>query len=253
MSLKKINVILAKNIKIISSLSILWISAVSFWIYSLNADTTVAPECKYAGKIKQCVEANSSLTNWPRTIEDFVCISSSSREKIAYNIVLDDEFKKIDTRIQTYLEWIEKAKNEYFWSEAQKTLFDWITDLNKAFSDTKTWFYQEYIDVCADNKIVKEALACSNPGTTLEASKFVVDDSGKNLCMDLAETKLAIFRQIATDLLKSNKHQIELDAQKAYMQKQRGKYDELIDNMSINQNYINKIDNKWNVVTKDTH
>jgi hypothetical protein len=37
------------------------------------------------------------------------------------------------------------------------------------------------------------------------------------------------------------------------MQKQRGKYDALIDNMWINRNYINKVDNKWNVVTKDTH
>lgn len=251
MSFKKISAIFAKNIKLISSLGILWISAISFWIYSLNA--TDLPNCKYEEKIKQCVGANSSLTSWPRSIEDFVCISSSSREKIAYNIALDAKFKEIDKRIETYLWWIEQNKNEYFWSDAQKTLFDWMTDLNKAFSDSSTWFYKDYIDACSDNKIVKEALACSNPGTDLNASKFIVNDSWKNLCMDLAETKLAIFRQIGTDLLKTNKQQIKADYLKAYMQKQRGKYDALIDNMWINRNYINKVDNKWNVVTKDTH
>ncbi len=239
-----------KNIKIVSSLSILGISAVSFWIYSLNA--TDLPNCNYEDKINQCVEANSSLTNWPRSIEDFVCISSSSREKIAYNIVLDAKFKEIDKKVESYLESIEKNKDEYFGASASKTLFDGIGDLDTAFViDSETWFYKEYKTLCGDNLIVKEALACSNPGTDLNASKFMINDSGKNLCMDLAETKLAIFRQIGTDLLKTNKQQIKADYLKAYMQKQRWKYDALIDNMGINRNYINKVDNKWNIVTKD--
>lgn len=248
-----------KNIKIISFLSILWISAVSFWIYSLNVDA--APNCEYADKITKCVNANSLLSgNTPRSIEDFVCISSSSREKIAYNIVLDAKFKEIDKKVESYLESIEKNKDEYFGASASKTLFDGIGDLDTAFvNNSETWFYKQYENicdckwspVCSDNVIVKDTLACLKQSTILNASYFVSSNSGDNLCMDLAKTKLAIFRQIWTDLLKTNKQQIKNDYAKKYMQEQRTKYDSLIDKMQINWNYINKINNKWNIVTKD--
>jgi hypothetical protein len=58
-----------------------------------------------------------------------------------------------------------------------KTVFDAIKELNTVFSDPTTGFYKQYSDVCSDNLIVKEALACSNPGTDLNASKFIVNDS----------------------------------------------------------------------------
>jgi cell division FtsZ-interacting protein ZapD len=71
--------------------------------------------------------------------------------------------------------------------------------------------------------------------------------------MSLAKTKLAVYRQIAIDLLKLNKKQVKKDYSKKYMQEQRTKYDNLIENMSINKNYINKIDQKWNVKTKNAN
>jgi hypothetical protein len=247
----KINILRFKNIKIISIISLTSLSLIWIWVYSLNARDT--PECNYWEQINRCREANSPSWEWNKTIDDFLCIASWNREKIAYNIIIDQKFDKIDEWIEDFLESLELDKDEYFWKKAWKTLFDAIPELDNLFANPATWFYKQYADICSDNSIVEEAVACADPLTTVDASDFIKNNTGDNLCMSLAKTKLAVFRQIWTDLLKFNKHQVKKDYSKKYMQEQRTKYDYLIEKMSVNKNYINKIDNKWNVKTKDAN
>lgn len=240
------------KLKIISILSFLIISLIWAGVYSLQADTT-ENACNYESQIKECIDANSSAWNWPRSIEDFVCISSTNREKIVYNLILDKKFKEVDEKIKEYLKFLELNKTEYFWVNSNKTLFDAIPDLDDRFATSWKWFYAEYEKICSDNSIVKEAVACADPLTAVKATDFIKNNYWDNICMNLAKTKLAVFRQIWTDLLKLNKHQVKKDYSKKYMQEQRTKYDDLIEKMSVNKNYINKIDNKWNVKEKNPY
>lgn len=246
-----------RKIKIITSLSILSLIAISAWFYTYNTNAT-KDDCKYTQEIEACVQANKDWKN--REIDSPVCINSLDKEKIAYNIVLDKKFKEIDKKIEEYLAKIEQWKDEFFWVNANRTVFDAMPEFNKAFSTQSTWFYKEYSDICEckwsdceSNIILKETLACVGKWSTLTSSYFIKNNNGDNICMSLAKTKLAVYRQIAIDLLKLNKKQVKKDYSKKYMQEQRTKYDNLIENMSINKNYINKIDQKWNVKTKNAN
>lgn len=240
-----------KNISILSIISFFLIWA---WIYSLNARDTKAPVCQYTNEVEACYQANQPGWLWNRNIgwkDNPICIASQDREKIAYNIILDIKFKKIDEKVELKLKEIEKNKTEYFWTESEKTIFDAIPDLNHLFADSTTWFYKEYQDICSNNTILSEALACSNLWTVKEWSKFIENNTWDNICMSLAKTKLAVYRQVRSDLLKLNKKQVKDDYVKKHTQEQRTKYDDLLDKMSVNKNYINKINQKWNVKCKD--
>lgn len=246
-----------RNKKIISISSISFFVLVLIWVYSLNAQqATDVPVCNdiYSWAIAQCLEANEKWKS--REIDrknNPICISSNDKEKIAYNVVLDIKFKELDKWIESFLESLEQNKDEYFWTESEKTVFDAVPDLNHLFADTTTWFYKQYRDACDENVILKEAAACYNPLSDKEAYKFLKNNSWDNICMSLAKTKLAVYRQVRSDLLKLNKKQVKDDYVKKHTQEQRTKYDDLLDKMSVNKNYINKINQKWNVKEANPH
>jgi hypothetical protein len=52
--------------------------------------------------------------------------------------------------------------------------------------------------------------------------------------MNLANTKIYIYKKAAFDILMLNKSQVRLDFAKKYVQEERTKYDELLDAMMIN-------------------
>jgi len=52
--------------------------------------------------------------------------------------------------------------------------------------------------------------------------------------MDLAVSKLGIYRQVASDILKSNKHEARKDDRRKHTQAQKTKYDEIKDLFMIN-------------------
>lgn len=207
--------------------------------YMVNAEW-VSEDCKYKWKYETCVKAQSSWFSWPRTIDDFVCISSRNNEKIMSQIILDEKFKEIDKEVDAYLSFLEKNKDYYFWEKAQENFLKAIDDIESRFSSD--WIYAKkylkYCDPTEEKSILTETIWCFWWAISVSTWKdfFLQTD-----CQKLVETKLSISKQVAFDLLKINKEQIKKDSSKKFMQKQRTKYDKLLEIIMINISYIERI------------
>jgi hypothetical protein len=197
--------------------------------------------CKYTSQIEQCMQAQNW---WEKAIEDFVCVNWN-RAKVAYQVILDMEFKEIDDKMDKYLENLEKNKNIYFWIWAKKNYIDWINDI----WDMWDMFRTKYLWLCTDI-ILKEAINCSdetsifNKSVPIENAKDYFHNQWST-CRTLVDKKISIFNDVAFWVLMLNKLQIKADEKKTYDQWQRTNYDHLLDIMMINIWYIERIWQKW--------
>lgn len=217
--------------------------------FQVNAES-LSKECKYSSEYEECLKSQSSWTNWPRGITEFVCISSRNNWKIMAQIILDKEFKKIDKKIDSYLSFLEKNKDYYFWEKQQEPFLKAIDDMWKKFS--MEWeYWKEYLKFCRpdeENSVLQQTLWCFWWVISADTWKdfFMETD-----CKKLVATKLEVSKQVANDILKLNKLQVKKDSSKKFMQKQRTKYDKLLEIMMINIGYIERIWKKWPSKTKD--
>lgn len=216
----------------------------TIFIFSLFfTDLTYSEWCKYSWQIDQC---NSANENWSvRSIEDFVCIVWSY-EEVAYQVVLDMEFKKIDDEMDKYVEDLEKNKNTYFGVSRQKTYIDWINDIHTK----RDYFYKEYKDICWIT-LIKEVSACTdNKDTSNRNAKnyFIESD-----CMLLVNKKLEIFDDITFSVLMQNKQQVKADEKKIYDQWEKRNYNTLLEILMINLWYVERIWQKTPSITSIVH
>jgi hypothetical protein len=207
---------------------------VIFW-FSINY--TNASSCEYKSEINQCISANEKGTT--KSIESFVCITWNN-EEVAYQIVLDKEFKKLDKQMDKFITWLENNKNTYFWKWAWKNYIDWINDIHKKGDSFKA----EYYKLCSDT-IFTKVLACSDrqKTTVIEWLKYFLYNWSS--CKKLVDTKIRIYKDVAFSVLMLDKQQINADDKKTYDQWERGNYDNLLDIMMINLWYIERIWQKW--------
>ncbi|PIE85547.1 hypothetical protein CSA08_01440 [Candidatus Gracilibacteria bacterium] len=208
--------------------------------------------CKYSSEIEQCINANKS--GEPLSIEDFVCIQDTNIEKIAYQIVLDKKFSSLDEEIEKYLVDLEKNKDYYFGKSAISNFFEAINDIsNKLGKNGYYWEkYKNYCSVGDENaninidSIQVETITCLGGSVSVLNSKDFFRESN---CMGLAELKLKLYKDVAYDILTLNKHYVRQDEKKLFIQKERTKYDEIVELFMINIGYIERIWRKWPSVT----
>ena len=121
------------------------------------------------------------------------------------------EFKKIDKKMDKYLEDLEKNKNTYFWIWAQKTYIDWVNDIHFMWDD----FKNKYMQICWAS-LLEKVISCSeykNKKTVIsEANKFFPNKWTP--CNKLVEKKISIFKDVAFWVLMLNKQQIIEDQKK---------------------------------------
>ena len=215
---------------------VIWLSFI--YIFSIFFTWYVYGEwCEYKSQIDQCNFANKKWNT--KNIEDFVCITWNY-EQIAYQVVLDLEFKKIDEQMDKFIEDLEINKNVYFWKDKQKTYIDWIEDIHTQ----NELFKKEYFNIC--NNIIKwKVIQC------MDDEKISITNSKEYFleewtsCRMLLDKKLEIFDDVAFAVLMLNKEQIKADEKKIYDQWQRRNYDRLLDVMMINIWYLERIWQKW--------
>jgi hypothetical protein len=157
----------------------------------------------------------------------------------------DEHFKGIDEKIEQYLANLNKSKNHCFWKGKKQNFLECINDIEKFFND----YSLEYRLTC--NKILALTIEKSEKESipALEAKKFI-DSKWKNLCTSLYELKIRIYKWVAYDILKDNKHQILKDENKLFTQDQRKKYSDLLDLIRVNLWYIERLWKKWPSKTK---
>lgn len=214
---------------------IIWIICL-FITSSIFSNIVYWKSCSYSSQIEKCITENwKKATIWPKWIEDFLCIVWTP-EKITYQIVLDEEFKKVDKKMDLYIEELEKNKNIYFGVNKQKTYIEWVNDIIQKSKD----FSREYNWLCS-NTIIEETLSCMKDKTiSIQNTKdFISNNWGA--CTLMIDKKIEIFRDVSFSILMLNKQQVKLDEKKLYDQWQRSNYDNLLDIMNINLSYIERI------------
>lgn len=199
---------------------------VIIWVYFFASQwNAVEPmNCEYAWKFEQCKVANQNGTS--RSIEDFVCISSTKDEDILDQIILDVEFKKIDDQIESFIDKLDRDK------EAS------ATDSNTVIDDIATnllpewFFYRQYKSLCNGWILAKRSQCTWSVPNTVAWSRL--DGMNSNTaCMNLVKNKLDIYSQVAYDTMKLNKSDVREDRlQEWVIQELRTKYDALIDLMA---------------------
>ena len=210
-----------------------------------------ASSCKYKSEIDQCKSVNNE--NWgARGIKEFMCIDWS-REEVAYQVVMDKLETKLDEKIEEFLDNLEQSKDYYFWPKKKENYLSWVDYIEKNL--WTLWYFEwEYQKLC-NTKVYEETLPClaQNP----KKASWQVKNANNFLwnwdCESHYKTKLAIYRQVAYETLKDNKKKIDKDLHKEFTQKQRKKYDELLDALMINLAYLERIWKGWTSKTKNVY
>ena len=209
---------------------LIFLSIVAFFYVG----TTYAAWCKYKVQINTCMNANTSWTN--KSLDKCVCPSTRVYEQVAFQVILDFEFKKLDEEMEKYISDLEKYKSIYFWVDRQRNYIDWINDIHTK----KRFFYVEYLHIC-NNIVKKEVLACmDDEKMTITEAKWFFMDKGRS-CRLLVDKKLEIFQNVTFNVLMWNKQQIKADEKKIYDQWERRSYDNLLEMMMINFWYIERV------------
>lgn len=206
---------------------------ISFWISSVFSATWNLKD-----QVQECVNTVNK-----RAIEDFLCVGWWE-QFVAYQILLDKRFKEIDTEIEVYIWELEKNKSFYFWIDKSETYLDAVQQIINKYGPT--WdFWKKYALVCSwlANEVIAEFGTLENSNAAIMLVNPGVNS--KNPCEQLADQKLAIYKQVSYDVLLLNKLQISQDEKKLYVQEQRSKYDSLLSKFSINLGYVERIWAKW--------
>ncbi len=201
--------------------------------------------CEYSSKIQQCLNTQN-----PRTISDFVCISWWF-EDVAYQVVLDWEFKKIDKQIDQYLDWLDKSKWYYFWVNKKKPFTNAVDDIEYYLW---VWgvFAQKYKKLC-NWEILSKVIDCSLWWKTanIYAKDYLNNNDNSSKCILMYKLSLQNYRDTAYLILQNNKAKVQKDNNKSFMQKLRKKFDNLLDLIMVNIWYLERIWAKWQSKTKN--
>lgn len=228
-----------------------WLSKIIsiFLIFILNINFLYADwSCKYTSQINKCIELNK--TGSPLAEEWFLCISSQSTEKIAYNIILNDLFKKVDKEADKYLTDSEKAKNRFFGPEQKEPFPKWVDEIEKLFS--KNWYYyNKYKNLVSSENpkwVIQETMKCLwwKSLNTEVKDYFFKSSTIEKIISDKNATRA----KVAYGTMKLNKNAVRKDEKKKYVQKQRTHYTSVSDLFMVSMKYLIKILQKWPSKTK---
>lgn len=230
-----------------------------FIILFLFSSLEVWAVCKHEAKIKKCRSAlesffwkkiTNNLTVWSslKDFSDFPCLQSWDEAR-AFQIAMDENFKKIDKDIDKFLKNLYESKSFYVSSE--NSYFEWIEQI---YAQTDT-FKKRYYQACSES--FKETAECTTDWwkkavSILWAIDFISWANWWWSCYKLADAKTNIFLEIAYNWLLLNYSQVEKDKLKDYTQTEREAHSRLSEAMRVNQWYIERLNSKWTSKTKHT-
>lgn len=157
----------------------------------------------------------------------------------------DKYFGEIDKNIEQYLTNLNKNKNHCFWKDKKQNFTECINDIEKNFNDYSREYGLTCIEILRSTRENNKEKIIS----ALDASKFI-DSKLPNLCTNLYEFKIRVYKSVAYEILKDNKYQILKDENKLFTQTQRRKYSDLLDLIRINLWYMERLWKKWPSKTK---
>lgn len=234
-------------------------------IFIFSASFSFAASCKYKWKIDQCTSAIKSFSwkdnmkyiwLWGRLkdFEDFPCIQDSAEAR-AFQIAMDENFKKIDKDAEKYLKDLYGGKNYYFWKWSSSDFFDWVKDIFQKKDDLKRMYDEACIKSFNEAKDCVDDISSSEPKiatSVLDSIDFLNWWQWSWACFLLSKAKTDIFLEVAHNWLLLNRQQVSKDQHKEYVQHQRDKNGKLLQAMRVNWSYLEKLSYKWTSKTKHT-
>lgn len=222
-----------------------------FYFVGARADFELLDTCKneHKTKIEKCLEA---IEKWQH-IEDFACpLATISKDFVVMQVIMDNEFRKIDKEADDYLSAIEEGKEQFKTKNINLTILE---EWNYIFDVFWKWgyFWKKYNQVCSsswESSVWIQSLECINSIKPESISFFTPSQPWTtSACLALAEFKLDAYEKTALHLLWIAKKQLSWDEFQAYKKEQKPKYERVSKIITINLRLIDNLRNKWNDVT----
>ncbi len=203
---------------------------------------------EYAGDFNTCYQAN--LNGAARSIEDFVCVDRAGNwQQMLSQIVLDRKFSEIDEEALEYIKELEEAKWEYFGPDANESFLTAADAIESTFAEYG-YYWDKFKELCQE-EILGDIAEASDGVANIEAKKYLWWDD-RNACLNLARTKLSIYREVSYDILKLNKIEVREDEKREFVQEEREKNDIVLDSMREITGNTERLLNGWPTKTKET-
>lgn len=210
---------------------------------SLNQyiDNLRANWCEYLSQFEECVTSSN-----PSSIEDFICLDKNHNDKdqILWQIILDLRLKEIDRDIYDYLNDLDKAKFDYFWTSSSLTQEDASRDIENSFRN----FQNRYTRECAPNGLInRDFLSC-----TWWVNVFSLWTNFSSDCNKINDVKIFAKKRAAYTLMHMNSHLVQRDTRAVFEEEQRTLYSRLIDKFYLQLSFVQRMWAKWTVRTPNT-
>jgi hypothetical protein len=101
-----------------------------------------------------------------------VCLDRAGNwEQVLSQIVLDEQFQKLDTEVMEYLKKLEESKGEYFGADKKDTFLRGVDDIYAQF--TEYGYYGKKFRKLCETGIIEEIIKCGDEIKITEAQQFL--------------------------------------------------------------------------------
>ncbi len=223
-------------------------SASGFLAASLSV-TLVVPlaSAGYEGQIRACLEAREQ--GRAKTIKEYVCPDGVMGDQdVAYQVVLDSEFRKIDRDAERRLKDMQSRMGKDF-VDMDKDVSNWFDSTSK---DSE--FSDRYEKVCGDLSDPKNVLrqtvdAFAEEGGVTTDSQTVRFAANPAWCDALVKRKLAAYRHTARLFAEQNVYESYDRDKKDLVNRLKDEYRNFLMKWMIYIGETSRIKDKWNVKT----
>jgi hypothetical protein len=218
-----------------------------FFVFLLADNSTAG----YQQKIEACIAARLPSGAGPKSITDYICPEGQvvAPHDVAYQVVLDLEFRKIDQEIQKELlafQW-DKVKKS---TDVSAKLVDWFDMTGPNFEKSYTAKYQKICqDIQSEGNPINAVLRVYSGGVTTDGqtAEFLYDN---NACMALVAKKVAAYRDIGYLIGLKNINQTFIEDKEKFIDVINEEYQNFLMQWTIYIGELSRIKSKWNIKTK---
>lgn len=234
------------KVLVMGTASLLALLVGGFFVFIMAAGETAG----YKQKVEACLKAREPGGAGAKSITDYVCPEGrvDSQHDIAYQVVLDLAFRKLDKELTEELKAFQGQKVKQS-TDVNTKLVDWFDETGVNADKSYTARYKQ---ICKDlgnennpvGAVVKAFTGVTTDGTTGE---FLY---GENSCTQLVDQKKAAYRDIAYLIGIKNASDTIVEDKARFVDKLNDNYQNFLMQWTIYVGELSRIKSKWNIKTK---
>lgn len=205
------------------------------------AETSSQKQSKYSGQIDTCIEKNKK--GQAKTEQSYLCPGGKlTPQQIAYQVILDLEFKKIDKEVERGLADLQSSPTKDI-GKVGDTISKWFD------ATTGTYNYRKKYEAVCNKTVIDEAVKhFGSVVTDNDTDGFV---TGNIRCQKLIDLKLRAYKDAAWLLARSAIVQSYALDKHDYLRKLKDQYEKFLTKCTVYLGQLTIIKDKWNVKTKN--